>query len=563
MKLMVRNFMGTVKADLDLSGIVLIAGKNYQGKTSVSMAYAALLTGQTLPYEDMLKSDAKEIVNEDATSDAICYFEQDGAKLRIDYPANVRKVEGEPIKASPYAAGLTSLLDCKDSKARAEKLAEILKIEVTKDDIKPHLVKMEMPVSEMTTILLDVDALTGEGACTAIKERGAKLKGRWESTTSSNFGSRVAKRWEPPMWTPDMAEMPEEFLLKQIEEARKDYENLLKIDAITEMEYANLQELVKSKAEKTDIVEAAKKAYADAEAACAAANKARDAYKVSTNVSTSQPCPHCKRPLAIGEGDRIIGSTAPGVSPDEYAAQLAKSTELANKAKEASSAREAARSDMDIKSKDLTEVLKAEQRLAAGKEVIAQAPDIEGAKHKLALAESRHKQWKQKMEADDLNAQITRAAAVYKLLSPEGIRATKLTEAIVAVNERLAHYAKIAGWKRPTITPDLLLKYGTKLLWKLSKSERFRFAVLLQIVIAELDGSKTVIVDGADLLDKDGRNGLVKVLHAAGLPALVTMTLSSGKEAIPDFAVNNIGRTYLINDGITALYTSTAEEKAA
>ncbi len=82
----------------------------------------------------------------------------------------------------------------------------------------------------------------------------------------------------------------------------------------------------------------------------------------------------------------------------------------------------------------------------------------------------------------------------------------------------------------------------------LSGGEIYRLRAALQVAFAKIDGSAMVILDGADILDNQGRQGLIRMLAAAKVPALIGMTYA-GPKAVPDLSLAG-GATYWIDGGI-------------
>ena len=70
----------------------------------------------------------------------------------------------------------------------------------------------------------------------------------------------------------------------------------------------------------------------------------------------------------------------------------------------------------------------------------------------------------------------------------------------------------------------------------------------LQIAIAQLEKAGLVIIDGADILDKDGRARLMNLVVGLGIPAVVCMTLNRPDMA-PDLAAAGVGATYWVEKG--------------
>jgi len=110
------------------------------------------------------------------------------------------------------------------------------------------------------------------------------------------------------------------------------------------------------------------------------------------------------------------------------------------------------------------------------------------------------------------------------------------------------------------MTEELDFKYNSRDYRLLSGGEQYRVRALVQMACAELDGSQYMIFDGADVLDKAGRNGLIKALAAGNVPALICMTMDmvkdpkTGVELIPKLPdMSKIGgMSYWVENGVIA-----------
>lgn len=559
MRAMIRNFMAIKRADLDLTGITLLAANNAAGKTSTTKALAAVLTGQVIPYQELAKKDAKELLTA-GTAEGVIYLETLEGKARIDYPAAVRKVEGTMPVCSPVAAGLTSLLEV-PAADKVQAVSEMLGLELLPEDVEPSLIELGCTKAEQAAVLMDLQALGSDSAAVQAKERGTKAKGQWEALTGENWGKVQAARWKPSSWTIEMGDWTEEFAKEQLVEAKRKYEDMLKIEALTELEQAQLQEQAQLKDARTLAYNLAVTSYKEAAENVEEAKKQQESHKVVTQVDRSEPCPNCgvhllrKEKLEIATGDRP--------TPQQLEESLKVARELAAQFTSYTLLRDNAHQEMNEAAALLNQSLNAEKKLAAIKTVVAEKPDVEGARQNMALAEKRLKDYQLKHQADDAYAAACRLVKVADLLKPTGLKAEKLGKLLKALNERLVRLATAANWKFLVLKPDLTLQYGAQPYWKLSASEKFRARVLLQAVTATYDGSQFLVIDGIDILDKDGRNGLMKLLQHTGLPALVTATMSSGKDPIPDLAAAKLGRTYLLKEGIAEPFGILEEKKTA
>ena len=63
--------------------------------------------------------------------------------------------------------------------------------------------------------------------------------------------------------------------------------------------------------------------------------------------------------------------------------------------------------------------------------------------------------------------------------------------------------------------------------------ERWRARVVMQLALARIENAPLVVIDRADILDQEGRNGLFALPHKLKIPALVAMTMKK-PQRFPD-----------------------------
>ena len=73
---------------------------------------------------------------------------------------------------------------------------------------------------------------------------------------------------------------------------------------------------------------------------------------------------------------------------------------------------------------------------------------------------------------------------------------------------------------------------------------------LYKVCFIEERPGDALVIDGADILDKAGRNGLLRLLLAADRPSLVCMTMATSED-MPDLRGNEIGHSYWIENSRT------------
>ena len=121
--------------------------------------------------------------------------------------------------------------------------------------------------------------------------------------------------------------------------------------------------------------------------------------------------------------------------------------------------------------------------------------------------------------ARDLHDTITRYAVIAGAIGPRGVRNKLLEDGLGNLNAGLAHLSKVSGW--PMVAVDakgIVMIAGTHMTLPsvmCSESEKWRAQAMIQLTVGVLTESKIVMIDRADMLDKDAWVGLVKAVNVA------------------------------------------------
>lgn len=373
-------------------------------------------------------------------------------------------------------------------------------------------------------------------------------------------------------------------------QARQGLEEAVANQAVDESEIQRLQGIASS-------IEKLPDWTADLEAAQAAHQQAVDelnAMPPADKPASTQACPHCEKPLIV------VGNTiqAPPkqLSKKEYEkrsrdiesanamVQAAKlhvqdiEAKIADQRQQIQNAEQAKKKLAEITAKpQITKeaIEAARTRVASLEASIAQqerirkvrkaqadleeltskpttpATVIEAARERVRIAEERLSMFKAKSQADRIHASIERNQKVIDVLAPDGLRKNKLLRVLEAFNNSLRELCDPAGFKAVSVDEDMDVRYGGRHYALLSASEQYRVRAILQLAIAQRDGSQLVIFDGADILDGRGRNGLLSLLHSLTFHAIVAMTINDRKD-VPNLNTAEMGRSYFVVDGVCA-----------
>lgn len=222
--------------------------------------------------------------------------------------------------------------------------------------------------------------------------------------------------------------------------------------------------------------------------------------------------------------------------------------------------------------RDLADAEAAEKELATLEELVDKAPPslatadelhqaIAGARAKLAEIQAHIAQHNEAGNAaaradkltEDAAARhlaVQRWDAVAKALSPDGIPAEILGEALDPINDLLAAAAVEADWPHVRVEADMSITWQDGRPYALlSESEQWRADAMLAAAISQLSGVKLLLLDRFDLLDGKGRSDLfywVEGLAESG--AVETVLLFGTLKAQPSDLPPTF-RSYWIADG--------------
>lgn len=159
---------------------------------------------------------------------------------------------------------------------------------------------------------------------------------------------------------------------------------------------------------------------------------------------------------------------------------------------------------------------------------------------------------KKTTEAEKHAADVTAWDVIGDALSPDGIPAEILSEALGPINDRLAQTAADTGWAPITIAPDMAITAAGREYRLLSESEQWRADAVLAEAIAHLSGVQLLVLDRFDVLDAEGRQALLGWLHTlADLGEVDTVFLFGTLKAAPVGLPSTIA-THWIENGVVA-----------
>ncbi|HBO4558869.1 TPA: AAA family ATPase [Pseudomonas aeruginosa] len=521
-KLEITNFQGLRHAALDVSApVLLLAGHNGAGKSSLLDAIAMAFNGQ--PRRVSLKKEMDKLVTEGAKKGEarVEWLDESGEvqACGVALPSG----KGSPLTDSPFLPYVldASLFASLDAKERRRVLFDL-----TGASASPAEVGKRLEAKGLDLALFEkVKPLLRSGFPAAVEQARAyasEARGAWKMITGENYGSEKAVDWAPELLATVVTE-------DQVAEAGKNLQ-LLEDDLAEAQQalgaskqarqaadgraqrIAKLRELVDLEPRRRN------KLTTDEQNQDEWSEKVMAAELASSGSVPHQPltCPHCQGAVDLQAGTLVVHQPPEQIADAEAARRLPEYREYL-----ASAQRAVANSQ-----RDLDESLAAAEQIKALEAESVEAPSAEAiANGEQAINELRQardaSRAKLVAQQEALEAATQREASIAKAqaahqdvvawtgmadaLSPTGIPAEILADAIGPVNDTLKRLSGTAGWSPVQISADIDVTFGGRLYGLLSESERWRCDATLALAIATISGLRLALLDRFDVLDVPAR----------------------------------------------------------
>ena len=556
----VRNYRGLSAADIELSILTLIAGKNAAGKTSLIDAIRSVATAEYNPFgKEITKKEISMLVRS-GTPSGFAEIVDGEDIMRVDWPKCDYATTGKAVTVSPVAAGILSLVDM-NSTDRINYIVKMMSASPTGSDLIKELRTIDIFEPEETddeiketdfykALWTGIEDNGWDIMYAKAKDKGAERKAKWEIVSGVNdFGIRKAEVYEPDAWSPAMLKLTEEVLIADVNKAKEWAEAATKDVAISDHEKSRLGVLSQNIEGITKKMDALKVKQDIVESTM---NKKKSRIRVlsSTQEVRGLICPKCKATLTLTEN---VLKTIPEKEVLVAGKNAAEIKQLDNDIKCLEEQNKQLISDWGSEKAALTNAKDAAVKLINID--IKETPDIdakvEDVQNKLVRAEERLAAFRQYHESLAIFNQIRLNKKLQDILAPSGLRNKKLTTALKVINNSMKMLTDSVDWNPVELNADCGVEVnGVKYGRLLAKSERYRARVLLQLMVAMSEKSAFTIIDDADELVKGTRNDLMSVILDSKIKSIVVTALNE-RDEMPDLAHIN-GLSYWIENGSVA-----------
>lgn len=539
MKIKINGFRRVKSIELTTKKSTLIAAKNENGKTSFLQGIAASF-GILPPIVEMAKKHIKDLIHTGQPI-ASSQVETDKGFCGIKYKFNDKTPdfdllsEGETPKMSIYSSGIKSILD---EKNMTEIITRIISAYPTKEALEKEVGKQYIDKLWETIQVSGWDA-----AHESARDKGVKLKSKWQDITGKRYGKRVAESWMPDAWDFDLTTETIESLEKKLKD---ETENLEAAKAIAIVETIDLGRIEAAKKELEELIKKQFKVQTDIDLQRKSyvSTKEQIEKMIDQSEIIIQPCPNCNTNLTVISG-KIIESSKVKEKSNEEDLKLMKDTlkKIEEKGKKLE--------------KEIIEIkgnISSCQKIIQGG-VVTKNENVKDAKGTVEecqaafdKAHSRFYAFFNKKNAEKIALDIELNQSIVSVLAQKGLRQTVLIEKLNEFNGKLKEISGITRWGEVRLNSDMTVTWkGWLYPYFISNSAKWRVRVCLQIAIALFEKDDLVLIDDAEILDSEHKNALFKLLNKMPFDSIVAMTLPN-KESMPNLEKLD-GISYWIEDG--------------
>ena len=310
MQIKINDFMGCQTADIVVSHIALLGGRNAQGKSSACRAIAYALAGQPVP-AGLNKSAAGALIRTGAAKGGVELKTDDGV-VSIAYPKAILASDGMAPRASVWAAGLKTIAELPD-KERVETIRSLISATPTQEDFTQACHEAGIDEKFIAPLWTLITKEGWEAAHKKGQDKGREIKAQWEYASGEKYGEKKAETWLPHNWSAGIEHTSKDSLEAIVTGARADLETQIAQTAVDEERVAQLTALVEQIPALADALGEKRAAEENAETANQTAAKELQALPRGVQ-KQAVACPHCAGSLFV-EGGKV--SKAEGLLTQE------------------------------------------------------------------------------------------------------------------------------------------------------------------------------------------------------------------------------------------------------
>lgn len=575
----VENVIGLRHLDISINlPVLLVAGGNGAGKTSIAHAIRLALTGEASRVS--LKKEWSALVSEGAKSGKIIVSGHHEDPDVGEWDAIMALPSGKrggsvPVHASaalPYALDMHRFAGL-DDKERRVYLFGMMGVTMSAGGIVSRLDGKGANPDKVAEITESI-RLGFAVAEAAAKENASRARGAWEGVAGEKYGEKKAENWKPaPVQFEQSALGMAEEILRAVEteigEINKQIGAANTVNAGIEAKRKQVNDL-RAKADKFGhhraMLDVARAELDDFRP------KVEELRAKATGVAVEAhyECPHC-------EGAFVMRNGIPQVyeAPDELSLR---DSGAAAKLPEYQKSLQMLERSLANRTRDYEEADQAANQAKLIEDELAglehqETDDMQ--QHLDALAASRDQTRRERdallnaQQAAELAAAAGELAAGHhkdvlewtalaSFLSPDGILGEILAEALNPINNLLRQFAVETGWMQASIGADMSIHAGGRPYALLSESEQWRVDAMFTVAIANLSGLKLAVLDRFDVLEPSARPDLIYWLDAMAedgrMDTIITLgTMKSAPSGMPErVQVHWLGSGALNNEQMEA-----------
>lgn len=588
----ISNVLGARAVDVKLNKpVMLFAGKNYAGKSSIQEAIRMAMTGESVRVG--LKKDYGALVT-DGQESGFVEVETADASYSVVLPSGKGLHSENPM--------LPFVLDSQrfarmDDKERRTFLFGLMGVKLDGASVTQRMLDKGLDAKKVEQIAPFLRA----GFDAAQKEAAAKArdaKASWKTATGGEtWGKDKAPKWQPAPLPADAEKAGTRHdnavtKMKEVEQELGAAQQALgaakaKAQARQQMaaqrdelaEKAGRIDRIKAKLERDEAEVAEWQAKVDetrAKAGVAPVNpKAPGEFLLRGLASVTAEfveltCNHpevewdsslLNRAAAhLAEYRKLHGEPVVGDAPAQPDAEAV--AKLPEYEKALSLVQSAVANDK----RDLAAAEQAAAKLKELDEEAAESIDLEPLQAKVAELTEKRDGWRADADkyravaeqAARRQAVIDQAAALHAdvlawtdiadALAPDGIPGEILAEALGPINDRLHVSAGFAEWEQVVIHSDMRITYGLRDYALISESEKWRTDAMIAEAVSFLAGVKLLVLDRFDVLDLKGREDLLYWLDGMAEDGDIETALLFGTlKALPAQLPERIGAHWIDN----------------